>query len=78
MDIWSCWSRRFRGSLCGLASSRLGLVAILPLANLTGNTELDYLGEGITDALINNIAQVPNLKVISGMFHASVHKGRDA
>jgi len=52
-------------------------IAILPLANLTGNPELDYLGEGITDALINNIAQVPNLKVISGRSMLR-YKGRDA
>ena len=71
------WSRRLRCSLRGPASSRRGLVAILPLANLTGNPELDYLGDGITDALINNIAQVPNLKVISGRSMLR-YKGRDA
>ena len=51
-------------------------IAILPLANLTGNPEMDYLGDGLTDALINNIAQVPNLKVISGRSMLR-YKGRD-
>jgi TolB-like protein/DNA-binding winged helix-turn-helix (wHTH) protein len=51
-------------------------IAIVPLANLTGNPEMDYLGDGITDALINNIAQVPSLKVISGRSMLR-YKGRD-
>jgi len=52
-------------------------IAILPLANLTGNPEMDYLGDGLTDALINNISQVPTLKVISGRSMLR-YKGRDA
>lgn len=55
----------------------LDSIAILPLVNLTGNPEMDYLGDGMTDALINNIAQVPNLKVISGRSMLR-YKGRDA
>lgn len=51
-------------------------IAILPLTNLTGNADMDYLSDGITDALINNVSQLPNLKVISG---SSVlrYKGRN-
>jgi DNA-binding winged helix-turn-helix (wHTH) protein/TolB-like protein len=49
-----------------LRSPVVDSLAILPFANLTGNPEMDYLGDGVTDALINNIAQVRNLKVISG------------
>jgi len=52
-------------------------IAILPLANLTSNPEMDYLGDGLTEALINNIAQVPNLKVISGRSLLR-YKGRDS
>jgi DNA-binding winged helix-turn-helix (wHTH) protein/TolB-like protein len=51
-------------------------IAIVPLANLTGNPEMDYLGDGMTDVLINNISQVPNLKVISGSSMRR-YKGRD-
>ena len=59
-----------------LRHSAMSSIAVLPLANLTGNAEMDYLSDGITDALINNISQLPNLKVISG---SSVlrYKGRD-
>ena len=51
-------------------------IAILPLTNINGNVETEYLSDGITDALINSISQLPNLKVISG---SSVlrYKGRE-
>ncbi len=41
-------------------------IAILPLTNITGTPEMEYLSDGITDSLINSISQLPNLKVISG------------
>ncbi len=51
-------------------------IAILPFTNITGSSETEYLSDGITDALINSISQLPNLKVISG---SSVlrYKGRE-
>src|SRR5439155_23540829 len=51
-------------------------IAILPLTNITGSSETEYLSDGITDALINSISQLPNLKVIS---ESSVlrYKGRE-
>jgi eukaryotic-like serine/threonine-protein kinase len=41
-------------------------IAILPFTNITGSSETEYLSDGITDALINSISQLPNLKVIAG------------
>jgi TolB-like protein len=41
-------------------------IAILPLTNISGSPETEYLSDGITDALINSISQLPNVKVISG------------
>ena len=40
-------------------------IAVLPLANLTGDPEQQYFVDGITDTLINGIAQLGSLKVIS-------------
>ena len=40
-------------------------VAILPFDNLGGTQADDYFGEGITDEIINQLAQVESLKVIS-------------
>ncbi len=38
-------------------------VAVMPFANLTGDPTRDYLGDGIAEALITTLAQVPGLKV---------------
>ncbi len=40
-------------------------LAVLPLANLTGDPEQDYFSDGMTDALITNLASLPALRVIS-------------
>ena len=51
-------------------------VAVLPFANLSGDRELDYLGDGLAESLINTLAQVPRLRVVP---RATVfrYKGRD-
>jgi TolB-like protein len=40
-------------------------VAVLPLANLTGDGEQDHLADGLTDALITSLSKLHALKVIS-------------
>jgi TolB-like protein/DNA-binding winged helix-turn-helix (wHTH) protein len=40
-------------------------IAILPLKNLTGDPANDYLPEGITESLINEVSHIESLKVIS-------------
>lgn len=40
-------------------------IAILPLKNLTGDAANDYLSDGITESLINEISRIQSLKVIS-------------
>jgi TolB-like protein/DNA-binding winged helix-turn-helix (wHTH) protein/Tfp pilus assembly protein PilF len=40
-------------------------LAVLPLANLTGDPGQDYFSDGMTDALITNLASLPALRVIS-------------
>ena len=40
-------------------------VAVLPLKNLTEDPANDYLSDGITESLINALAQIKGLKVIS-------------
>ncbi|MEO8074240.1 MAG: winged helix-turn-helix domain-containing protein [Acidobacteriota bacterium] len=40
-------------------------IAILPLKNLTGDAGQDYLSDGITESLINEVSHVESLKVIS-------------
>lgn len=40
-------------------------IAVLPLKNLTGNPNDEYLSDGLTESLINELARVNSLKVIS-------------
>ncbi|MGH9936464.1 MAG: protein kinase domain-containing protein [Blastocatellia bacterium] len=51
-------------------------LAILPLANDGADAEMEYLGDGITESIINSLAQLPQLRVIprSTVFR---YKGRD-
>ncbi|HJQ36592.1 MAG TPA: protein kinase [Thermoanaerobaculia bacterium] len=46
-------------------------LAILPFINATGDREAEYLSDGITETLINTLAQVPGLRVMSrtSVFH---------
>ena len=40
-------------------------IAVLPFVNLSGNPSQDYLGDGLADTLIQQLAQVRELKVIA-------------
>jgi TolB-like protein/DNA-binding winged helix-turn-helix (wHTH) protein/Tfp pilus assembly protein PilF len=46
-------------------------IAVLPLENLTGDSGQDYFADGMTDALITDLAQIGALRVIS---HTSVEQ----
>ncbi|HEU4508208.1 MAG TPA: winged helix-turn-helix domain-containing protein [Pyrinomonadaceae bacterium] len=41
------------------------VIAVLPFSNTTGDPTLEYLAEGITDNIINNLSRVPALRVMS-------------
>src|SRR5437660_693676 len=38
-------------------------VAVLPFTNASGNSDIEYLSDGITESLINSLSQLPNLSV---------------
>jgi TolB-like protein len=40
-------------------------LAVLPLQNLSGNPNEEYFADGMTDALITELAHTPNLRVVS-------------
>jgi eukaryotic-like serine/threonine-protein kinase len=40
-------------------------LAVLPLANTNGSSDTEYLSDGLTEALINSLSQLPDLKVMS-------------
>jgi len=50
-------------------------LAVLPLSNLTGDPQQEYFADGMTDALITDLAKIRSLKVIS---RTSVMQFKDA
>jgi serine/threonine-protein kinase len=52
-------------------------LAVLPLKNGGNDPEQDYLSDGISEALINRLSQVPGLKVVANS-SSSRYKGQDA
>lgn len=59
-----------------ISGERTDSIAILPLVNISADSNIEYLSDGITESLINSLSQLPSLKVMS---RASVfrYKGRD-
>ena len=59
------------------ALPRIRSLAVLPLANLSGDTAQDYFADGMTDELITQLAHISALRVISRssvMTYKSMHK----
>jgi TolB-like protein/DNA-binding winged helix-turn-helix (wHTH) protein/Tfp pilus assembly protein PilF len=59
------WSQAL-GRVAGRhAPPTMHALAVLPLENLTGDASQDYFADGMTDALITDLAQIGALRVIS-------------
>jgi eukaryotic-like serine/threonine-protein kinase len=67
---WLTWKSRGAGS-------EVSSVAVLPFTNQSGSPDTEYLSDGITESLINDLSKLPKLAVMS---RSSVfrYKGRDA
>jgi serine/threonine protein kinase/Tfp pilus assembly protein PilF len=61
LNHFGLWNR-FSGAS---GPSQILSLAVLPLANLSGDPEQDYFADGITEELITDLAQVKALRVIS-------------
>lgn len=59
-----------------LGSRRIKSLAVLPVANTTGDPNTDYLSEGLTESLIDNLTQLPDLQVKS-LNSVMRYKGRE-
>jgi TolB-like protein/Flp pilus assembly protein TadD len=59
LGIYRMWFAHAR------SSAEIRSIAILPLANLSGDPAQDYFADGMTEELINDLGQVSTLRVIS-------------
>src|SRR5688572_12157391 len=58
------------------ARARIPSVAVLPLANIGGDPDLDYFCDGMTEELIGTLARLPGVRVASRT-SAFAFRGRD-
>jgi TolB-like protein/DNA-binding winged helix-turn-helix (wHTH) protein len=49
----------------GLSGSQIHSLVVLPLENLSGDPSQEYLADGITDALITDLANIRSVRVVS-------------
>jgi len=59
------WPSSWRGRLFGRGERPIRSIAVLPLENLSRDAEQEYFADGMTDALITDLARVSALRVIS-------------
>jgi TolB-like protein/lipoprotein NlpI len=51
------------GYLAKSGSKKIESIAVMPFVNESGNADVEYLSDGMTETLIKNLSQVPNLSV---------------
>ena len=68
--------RKSQGTRRGRSRKAIDSLAILPLINEGGDPDTEYLSDGITESIINNLSQLPKLRVMarSTVFR---YKGKD-
>lgn len=65
-----------QGKPTGNSDSAIDSVAVLPFANASDDLNSQYLSDGITESLIYNLSQLPDLRVMS-LNSVSRYKGQD-
>ncbi len=51
-------------------------VAVMPFVNVSGDANLEYLSDGLSDSIINNLSQLPNLKKVIALNSVLRYKGQ--
>ena len=60
----------------GSSTNAITSVAVMPFANTSGDPNMEYLSDGLSESLINNLSQLPALKVIARS-SAFKYKGKE-
>jgi len=63
--------------LLGGRAQAIDSVAVLPFVNISADPKTEYLSDGITESIINNLSQLPGLRVMARST-VSRYKGKDA
>jgi TolB-like protein/DNA-binding winged helix-turn-helix (wHTH) protein/tetratricopeptide (TPR) repeat protein len=63
-------------ALTAVPRPQIESIAVLPFRNESGNPEVEYLSDGVTESLINSLSQLPQLKVIA-INSSFQYKGKD-
>jgi serine/threonine protein kinase len=58
-------SGRRMGLLGHVHDDAVDSLAVLPFVNSSGDEQTEYLSDGVTESIINNLSQLPNLRVVS-------------
>ncbi|CAN5558847.1 hypothetical protein BH10ACI2_BH10ACI2_18160 [soil metagenome] len=62
--------------LTGSGARQIESIAVMPFVNESGNADVEYLSDGMTDTLISSLSQLPNLNV-KGRSSVFRYKGKD-
>ena len=46
-----------------ISSAQINSIAVMPFENATGNADIEFISDGLTESLINSLSKVPNLSV---------------
>src|ERR1019366_989547 len=63
--VWPRLPARWRNAISRPGAPRITRLAVLPLANLSGDIQQEYFADGMTDLLITDLGQIGALRVIS-------------
>jgi len=84
MVVWAVYDAAIVALLVGVAflwrnrsdHREISSVAVMPFVNVSNDPNSEYLSDGITETLINNLSELPNLAVMTRS-SVSRYKGRD-
>ena len=58
----SLWHKHVQGKAAAVSAAS---VAVLPFADLSPNHDQEYFSEGLAEEILNDLAKIPNLKVVA-------------